>query len=71
MKDIDITREYGGAFWSALADADKGDRIIYHRGEHCGGAHRKDAAKAQEDGKALLFCRRVAEKSFAYMAVKK
>lgn len=71
MKDIDITREYGGEFWHALAEASRGDRIVYHSGEHCGGPHRRDASQAQAEGSVMLFCRRVGKGSFDYLAVKR
>ena len=59
------------AFIRALHNAEKGDRIVYHIGQHCGGLHRRDAAKAGEDGKALLFCKRSYGGTFEYLAVKK
>lgn len=71
MNIIDITSQKGGVFWIALAEAEKGDRIIYHIGDHCGGSHRKDAAMAAEDSKCFLFCKRLGNRMFAYMAIKR
>lgn len=70
-KEIHITREPRGAFKQALSDADKGDRILYHIGAFCGGNHKADAAAASDAGLALLFCRKVRDGVFAYLAVKR
>jgi hypothetical protein len=53
-KMIDITKEKSGVFGHMLADAEKGDRLIYHVGQHCGGVHRRDAAKASDEGQLTL-----------------
>lgn len=71
MTVIDISKQKQGEFWPTLADAEKGDRIIYHIGEHCGGPHRKDASNAAAQGKCFMFCKRTENGSFAYLAVKR
>lgn len=68
---IYITGDQKGAFPLALHNAEKGDRIVYHIGQHCGGKHRGDASGAHDAGMCLLFCRRVGEGVFEYLAVKK
>jgi len=68
---IDITKQGKGHFWVALEDAAKGDRIIYHMGEYCGGAHRSDAAAACAEGKIFLFCKKIGNGVFSYLAVKR
>ena len=68
---IDISGQHRGMFPLALHDAERGDRIIYHVGQHCGGPHRLDAAAACEAGLCLLFCKKQGEGLFAYLAVKK
>lgn len=71
-KMIDITKEKSGVFVHMLAEAAKGDRLIYHVGQHCGGVHRRDAAKASEEGRCLLVMKRAeAEGMFFYLAVKR
>lgn len=71
-KMIDITKDKSGLFWNRLHDADKGDRLIYHVGQHCGGVHRKDAAQASEAGICLLVTKRAnADGIFFYLAVKR
>jgi hypothetical protein len=71
-KMIDITKEGQGVFGHRLAEADKGDRLIYHVGQHCGGVHRRDAAKASEEGQCLLVMKRAdADGLFLYLAVKR
>lgn len=71
MNVIDITKQKQGCFWNALADADKGDQIIYHIGDYCGGVHRRDAANAAAQNKCLLFCKRADNGAFAYLVVKR
>ena len=68
---IDITREESRAFHSAIDEAQRGDRILYHVGPHCGGVHRYLAFSASERGKCILFCKRVGDGMFAYLAVKR
>jgi hypothetical protein len=55
----------------ALAEAQKGDRIVYHIGQHCGGIHRHAAARAETDKLVFLFCKREGVGQFAYIAVKR
>lgn len=71
MNTFDITKRKQGAFWTYLIEAQKGDRIIYHIGEHCGGVHRKDAMAAEGERKCFLFCKRHGTGQFAYLAVKR
>lgn len=59
------------ALFIALEGCQKGDRVIYHVGPHCGGVHRFSALSASDRGICLLFCKRVGEGMFAYLAVKK
>jgi hypothetical protein len=59
------------ALYHALAEAQKGDRIVYHVGQTCGGIHRFAAARAETDKLALLFCKRAYGSTFAYLAVKR
>lgn len=70
---VDVSKERDGAFGWALEHAAKGDRIIYHVGQHCGGAHRREAALASDAGMCLLVTKRLSmgEGLFAYMAVKR
>ena len=72
MKDAtDISGSPSGMFPLTLHNAEKGDRIVYWIGQHCGGPHRLDAAAACEAGLCLLFCKKHGEGLFAYLAVKK
>jgi hypothetical protein len=66
---IDITGLRQGAFGIAVAAASKGDRILYHVGEHCAGAHRHDARAAFEGGNVLLTMRRRDRFIFEYIAI--
>lgn len=66
---IDITGLRQGAFEIAVAAASKGDRILYHVGEHCAGAHRHDARAAFEGGNVLLTTRKRDHFVFEYIAI--
>jgi hypothetical protein len=59
------------ALYRALAEAQKGDRIVYHVGQHCGGLHRHAAARAETDKRCFLFCKRSYGSVFEYLAVKR
>jgi hypothetical protein len=59
------------ALYTALAEVQKGDRIVYHIGQFCGGLHRHAAARAETEKLALLFCKRAYGSTFAYLAVKR
>lgn len=68
---VNVARQSVDAFHSALEGAQRGDRIVYHVGQHCGGPARLAALSASERGKCLLFCKRVRDGVFAYLAVKR
>lgn len=70
MAQIDITKGRAGTFLMALTNAEPGDEVIYHVGEHAAGAHKRDALWAHEAGHCLLYQRRMGERSFAYVARK-
>jgi hypothetical protein len=59
------------AFEVALGEAESGDRIVYHQGQHCGGLHRFAAARAETEKRCFLFCKREYGSTFAYLAVKR
>jgi hypothetical protein len=59
-----------GAFPAVIEAADPGDQIVYHVGQHCGGAHRQDARNAYEAGLVLLTSRRSIDGMFEYIAVR-
>jgi len=69
---INITKDREGMFPHRLDDANKGDRLIYHVGQHCGGVHRRDAREASDAGQCLLVMKRAdADGIFFYLAVKR
>ena len=55
----------------ALAEAERGTRIVYHRGQTCGGIHRHAAARAETEKRCFLFCKRSGPGFFDYIAVKR
>ena len=71
-KMIDITKDLEGMFPHRLDDANKGDRLIYHVGQHCGGPHRRHAKDASDAGLCLLVMKRANDEGmFFYLAVKR
>jgi hypothetical protein len=71
-KMIDITKDLEGMFPHRLDDANKGDRLIYHVGQHCGGPHRRNAKDASDAGLCLLVMKRANDEGmFFYLAVKR
>lgn len=69
MTQIDITKARAGTFVVALDNAEPGDEIVYHVGQHAGGKHKKDARVTADRGQCLLYQRRVGS-LFAYIARK-
>ena len=67
---VDVTGERAGAFEETLASIDVGERIIYHIGEHCAGAHRVAARSAYEGGRVTLSLRKRSKHLFEYIAIK-
>jgi hypothetical protein len=59
------------AFERALGEAEKGDRVVYHIGQFCGGLHRHAAARAETEKRCFLFCKRSGPGFFDYIAVKR
>lgn len=70
MKTTFIMEKPKGSFSAELTAAEPGDRIVYHVGQHCGGAHRQDARNAYEAGLVLLTSRRSIDGMFEYIAVR-
>jgi hypothetical protein len=71
MNETDVARAPKGALLKAITDAEPGDRILYHTGEHCGGPHRHDASWAHDAGLAILVQRRSKTPGlFDYLAVR-
>jgi hypothetical protein len=70
MNTTFIMEKPKGAFPAVLEAAEPGDRIVYHVGQHCGGAHRQDARNAYEAGLVLLTSRRSIDGLFEYIAVR-
>jgi len=59
------------AFEVALGAVEKGDRVVYHIGQFCGGLHRHAAARAETEKRCFLFCKRSYGSVFEYLAVKR
>jgi hypothetical protein len=59
------------AVFRALEGCQRGDLVVYHVGPHCGGVHRFSALSASQRGMCLLFCKKVGDGVFEYMAMKR
>ena len=70
MAKFYITDQLGGAFHRALLDAEPGDEIVYHVGDHAAGPHRRDAFNAAQEGLCMIYQRRSGG-VFEYTARKK
>lgn len=70
LKVVDVSDERMGAFDDALSRIAVGERIIYHVGEYCAGAHRTAARTAYESGFVTLSLRRRSQHRFEYIAIK-
>jgi hypothetical protein len=53
-----------------MAEAQAGDEVIYHVGQHAGGPHKKEALAAYEAGKCVLYQRKLGGGRFEYIAKK-
>ena len=67
----DVSRRPEGLFSVAMAEAEAGDEVVYHVGQHAGGPHKKEAAAAYEAGKCILYQRKLGGGRFEYIAKKK
>jgi hypothetical protein len=45
-----------------------GEEIVYHEGPHCDGEYANDAWKAYEDGRVVLYQRRMGDGIYKYCA---
>jgi hypothetical protein len=69
MAEFDIRGEKPSAFGAAVAEAKKGDVIIYHEGENMLACpHRSEAEKASGRGKVALVAKRLGPRHFLFMA---
>jgi hypothetical protein len=69
VAEFDIRGEKPSAFAAAVAEAKKGDVIIYHEGESMQGCqHRSEAEKASSRGKVALVAKRLGPSQFLFMA---
>lgn len=69
MAEIDLRKAKKGEFLVAVADAKKGDVILYHEGENMLGCpHRAHALGASEVGTVCLVAKRLGPRHFLFMA---
>lgn len=72
MSTVYVNTKPSGSLVVAIMAAEPGDKIVYHVGEMCGGAHRQDARLMFERNLAILVSRRVKGKEgiFEYLAIR-
>ena len=73
MKDhmeYNIVKNQRGTLHTVLDSIKRGDEVVYHIGEYCSGKHKTDAMELYNQGKCILYQRKLGEGKFAYIARK-
>jgi len=65
-----ITKEQRGTLHTVLESIKRGDEVIYHVGEYASGKHKADALDLYNQGKCILYQRKLGDGNFAYIARK-
>lgn len=68
---FDISKRPAGLLPLTLDEAEVGDEIIYHIGYYAAGPHRKEAYVLYEQGKCVLYQRKLDGGFYEYIAQKK
>ena len=73
MKDhmeYNIVKDQRGTLHTVLDSIKRGDEVVYHIGEYCSGKHKADAMELYNQGKCILYQRKLGDGKFAYIARK-
>ena len=73
MKDhmeYNIVKDQRGVLHTMLDSMKRGDEVVYHIGEYAAGKHKADALELYNQGKCILYQRRLGPGKFAYIARK-
>lgn len=65
-----ITKEQRGTLHTMLDSIKRGDEVVYHIGEYASGKHKADALELYNQGKCILYQRKLGDGKFAYIARK-
>jgi hypothetical protein len=73
MKDhmeYNIVKDQRGTLHTVLDSIKRGDEVVYHIGEYCSGKHKVDAMELYNQGKCILYQRKLGDGKYAYIARK-
>lgn len=70
FEQYNITKDQRGVLHTMLESMKRGDEVIYHIGEYAAGKHKADALELYQQGKCLLYQRKLGAGKFAYIARK-
>ena len=68
--EYNIVKDQRGVLHIMLDSMKRGDEVVYHIGEYAGGKHKADAMELYNQGKCILFQRKLGPGKFAYVARK-
>ena len=70
FEQYNITKDQRGVLHTMLESMKRGDEVIYHIGEYAAGKHKADALELYQQGKCILYQRKLGPGKFAYVARK-
>jgi hypothetical protein len=68
--EYNIVKDQRGTLHTVLDSIKRGDEVVYHIGEYCSGKHKADALALYDQGKCILYQRKLGDGKFAYIARK-
>ena len=68
--EYNIVKDRRGVLHTMLDSMKRGDEVVYHIGEYAAGKHKADALELYNQGKCILYQRRMGPGKFAYIARK-
>jgi hypothetical protein len=68
--EYNIVKDQRGTLHTVLDSIKRGDEVVYHIGEYASGKHKADALELYNQGKCILYQRKLGDGKFAYIARK-
>lgn len=68
--EYNIVKDQRGVLHTMLDSMKRGDEVVYHIGEYAAGKHKADALELYNQGKCILYQRKLEPFKFAYIARK-
>jgi hypothetical protein len=68
--EYNIVKDQRGVLHTMLDSMKRGDEVVYHIGEYAAGKHKADALELYNQGKCILYQRKLGDGKFAYIARK-